>query len=137
MSNLSNKDGYIVLAEDNPADVYLVREALEEQQIGCDLEVFFDGEQTSEFFTKLDASSSYSCPRLLLLDLHLPKRDGEGTLKHLSERCGQTPVVVLASSSSPRDYETVSRHAALYYFQKPSSLEQFMNGGSAKAHNTQ
>jgi CheY-like chemotaxis protein len=67
----------------------------------------------------------------LLLDLHLPKRDGEEVLRRLraSERCGQTPVVILTSSDSPIDRETAERNAALHYFRKPSTLEQYMRLG--------
>jgi len=66
-----------------------------------------------------------------LLDLHLPKRDGAAIMRRLraSERCGQTAVVVLTSSDSPRDMEYAERHAALHYFRKTSSLEQFLKLG--------
>ena len=43
-----------------------------------------------------------------------------------SERCGQTAVVILTSSDSPRDMEYAERHAALHYFRKPSSAHQFL-----------
>ena len=43
-----------------------------------------------------------------------------------SERCGQTAVVILTSSDSPHDVQNATRYAALHYFRKPSSLDQFL-----------
>jgi CheY-like chemotaxis protein len=131
MFNLNNGSRYILLAEDNPADVQLVREALQDRSVACDLHVVRDGEQAIAFLDRLDANSKLNCPSLFLLDLHLPKRDGAEIMRRLraSERCGQTAVVVLTSSESPRDLESAERHAALHYFRKPSSLEQFLTLG--------
>lgn len=123
---------HILLAEDNPGDVGLVREALREHKIHCDLRVICDGEQVLSFIDRLDCESDLPCPDLLLLDLHLPKRDGNEVLRHLraSERCARTPVVVFTSSDSPRDYESADRHAVIHYFRKPSSLVQFLQLGT-------
>ena len=122
----------IILAEDNPADVGLVREALREHKVHCDLYVIGDGEQVLSFIDRLDLDSELPCPDLLLLDLYLPRRDGNEVLKHLraSERCAKTPVVILTSSDSPRDYENAERNAAIHYFRKPSSLVQFLQLGT-------
>ena len=121
----------ILLAEDNPADVALVREALNKQKIDCDLIVIDDGEQAIAFINRIDADRKSPCPALLLLDLHLPRRGGEEILKNLraSERCGQTPVVILSSSDSPKDRENAEKNAALHYFRKPSTLSEFMELG--------
>jgi CheY-like chemotaxis protein len=131
MFKLSNASPYILLAEDNPADVQLVREALDDRSVECDLQVVCDGEQAIAFLDRLDAHSELKCPSLLLLDLHLPKRDGTEIMRRLraSERCGQTAVVILTSSDSPSDMENAERHAALHYFRKPSSLDQFLTLG--------
>jgi DNA-binding response OmpR family regulator len=121
----------IVLAEDNPADVELVRQALHQQKIVCDLIVIQDGEQAIKFLTRLDADRNIPCPALLLLDLHLPRRGGDEILKSLraTERCGQTPVVILSSSDSPKDRANAEKNAALHYFRKPSTLNEFMELG--------
>jgi len=118
----------IVLAEDNPADVGLVRMALRNHEIACDLRVIPDGEQVLSFIASLDRDSQLPCPDLILLDLYLPKHDGNEILKHLraSERCAQTKVVVLTSSDAPADHKIAERNAAIHYFRKPSSLDQFM-----------
>jgi CheY-like chemotaxis protein len=121
----------IVLAEDNPADVRLVREALRENKVNCELRVLTDGEEVVSFITSLDLDSKHPCPDLLLLDMHLPKRDGKEVLKHLraSARCARTRVVVLTSSDAPSDHQSAEKNAAIHYFRKPSNLEQFMHLG--------
>jgi CheY-like chemotaxis protein len=120
-----------VLAEDNPADVGLVRQALRQHEVHCELRIIADGEQVLSFIRGLDLDSTLPCPDLLLLDLYLPKRDGNEVLRHLraSERCGQTRVVVLTSSDAPSDQQIAERNAAVHYFRKPSSLGQFMDLG--------
>lgn len=122
---------YILLAEDNPADVELVREALADRAVACDLHVVSDGEQAVRFIEQIDRDSTLNCPKLLLVDLHLPKKDGEGILRCLraSERCGQTPVVIMTASSSPHDSEKAVAYAALHYFRKPAGLDEFMELG--------
>jgi CheY-like chemotaxis protein len=118
----------IVLAEDNPADVGLVRQALRDHEVHCDLRVIADGQAVVTFIDGLDRDRKLPCPDLLLLDLHLPKRDGTEVLRHLraSERCGQTPVVVLTSSEAATDRENAEKNAAIHYFRKSASLSEFM-----------
>jgi len=121
----------IVLAEDNPADVGLVRYALSKHDVQCELRVISDGEQALAFIDDLDLNSGLPCPDLFLLDLHLPKRDGHEILQHLraSGRCGQTPVVMLSASEAPSDVENAEKCGAVHYFRKPPSLGQFMQLG--------
>ena len=119
---------YLLLAEDNPADVELVRSALEKWSVDCAVHVVADGGKAVEFLDRLDADAELACPCLLLVDLHLPKQNGAAVIRRLrsSKRCGQTAVVILTGSDSPHDIEDAERHAALHYFRKPSSLEQFL-----------
>jgi len=126
----------IVLAEDNPADVGLVREALREYHVDCDLHVIPDGQEVLAFIDRLEADSKLPCPDLLLLDLSLPKHDGRHILRYLrsSERCGRTPVVVLTGSDGVDDRAAAEKNAALHYFRKTASLDQFLRlGGIVKA----
>lgn len=121
----------IVLAEDNPADVFLVREALKEHGIHCDLNVISDGAQALAFLNHLDSKPSATQLDLLLLDMHLPKFDGVDILKRLraTECYAQTPVIVMSSSQSPRERAEAEKHAAMHYFRKPSDYAEFMTLG--------
>jgi two-component system, chemotaxis family, response regulator Rcp1 len=121
---------WIVVAEDNPADVFLVQTALEQASVECELTVLPEGEAAMEFLAGLNAEGA-ACPDLILLDLNLPRYTGEEILTRLraSPICGSIPVVVLTSSDSPADREHMSRLGASFYFQKPNTLDSFLELG--------
>ena len=85
----------------------------------------------SAFIEKADNDAKAPGPDLLLLDMHLPKYDGEAILKRLrsTERYAQIPVVVMTSSDAPQDHDKAQKHAAMFYFRKPSRLEEFIQLG--------
>jgi len=120
---------FILLAEDNKADVYLVRKSLEEGGIGHELRTVRDGEEALRMLDDLGAS--LPCPQLVLLDLNLPKISGNEVLERLRAHpeCGNVPVIVLTSSDSPADRKDISRLGARAYFRKPSQLDEFMQLG--------
>ena len=63
--------------------------------------------------------------------MHLPKYNGEEVLKCLrsTERYAQIPVVVMTSSDAPADHDRAQKHAAMFYFRKPSRLDEFIQLG--------
>src|SRR5690242_13485794 len=119
----------ILLAEDSAADVGIVRIAL--RNLDHVLHVARDGEEAISFIEKADSDRKAPGPDLLLLDMHLPKYNGEEILKRLrsTERYAQIPVVVMTSSDAPADHDRAQKHAALYYFRKPSRLDEFIQLG--------
>lgn len=121
----------ILLAEDSAADVGIVRIALRDQGIDHVLHIARDGEEAISFIEKADNDRKAPGPDLLLLDMHLPKYNGEEILKYLrsTERYAQIPVVVMTSSDAPADHERALKHAALFYFRKPSRLDEFVQLG--------
>jgi CheY-like chemotaxis protein len=123
---------HIVLAEDNLADVALVRMALKSSGLIYDLRVLDDGEKAVSFIEEFDANPQAGPIDLLLLDMHLPKCDGEEILRCLrsSDRYAETPVIVMTASEAPRDHAQATKHAAMHYFRKPSTLAEFMQLGS-------
>jgi|SRR5581483_4444983 len=133
MTTMASDNGryHILLAEDSAADVGLVRLALRDQNLDHVLHVARDGEEAIAFIEKADNDSNAPGPDLLLLDMHLPRYSGEQILQRLrsTERYAQTPVVVMTSSSAPEDEERAQKHAALFYFRKPSRLDEFIHLG--------
>ena len=117
----------ILLAEDNPADVYLIREALREHNVECTLRVVADGKEVLGIISRREAGNL----SLIVLDLNLPRHDGLEILERLREtvELSHIPVVVLTSSDSPRDRLAATRLGAACYYRKPSSLAQFMDLG--------
>src|SRR4051794_2383519 len=95
----------ILLAEDNPADVYLIREALREHGVDFNLRVAEDGKDVMAFLSGQSLTAAESIPQLIILDLNLPRHDGIEILQQLqaTTRLRGVPVVILTSSDSPRD----------------------------------
>ena len=122
----------ILIAEDNPADVALVREALKMHDINCVLHVLRDGEQALALLDSLDRDPKLPRVDLLMLDMHLPKHDGEEILKRLrsTEHYAQTPVIVMTSYPSNLIEANATKHAAMFYFRKPSTLDELSELGS-------
>ncbi|HLG98635.1 MAG TPA: response regulator [Bryobacteraceae bacterium] len=130
---MANENGpyHILLAEDSPADVGIVRLALRDQNLDHVLYVARDGEEAIAFIENADSDAKAPGPDLLLLDMHLPRYNGEQILERLrsTERYAQTPVVVMTSSLAPEDQARAQKHAALFYFRKPSRLDEFVQLG--------
>jgi CheY-like chemotaxis protein len=122
----------ILLAEDNPADVYLIREALREHAVDCTLQVASDGKEVLRIITEHGQPAAADRPSLIILDLNLPRHDGIEILQRLreSENLTHIPVVVLTSSDSPQDRAAAIRFGASRFLRKPSSLEQFLSLGA-------
>lgn len=119
----------VLLAEDNAADVYLIREALREHSVNCDLRVAPDGQEVLEVLTN-DASQLEQL-KLIILDLNLPRHDGIEILERLRSTALQhIPVVVLTSSDSQRDRDMAIQLGAVRFLRKPSELEQFLSLGA-------
>ena len=125
----------ILFVEDNPADVGLVREALEEHGVEGELIVVSDGEEAVRAIQEMD-TRSVNYPDLFIVDLNLPKRPGREIVERARHavKSRQIPIVVLSSSDSPRDRDDALRLGADRYIQKPSRLDEFIRlGGVFKA----
>lgn len=122
----------ILLAEDNPGDVLLVQHALAEHNIDCELKVMRDGAEALDFVMRIGQPGEPPCPDLLLLDLNLPRIDGQELLKEFRNhpQCSHTPVVVITSSDASRDRARMSELGISYYFRKPSDFDEFMSLGA-------
>ena len=118
------------MVEDNPADVELVVEALEEHKVSCELLVVSNGERAVTFLDEIDAGKQ-SCPDLFILDLNLPRRPGTEILARMRAggTCQHVPVVVLTSSDSQKDEDAVARYNPSSYLRKPLTLEGFLQLG--------
>lgn len=120
----------LLLVEDSPADVYLVREAMKAEGTPFRLQVAEDGEVAMEMLKQVEAQTGPQ-PDVLLLDLNVPRRDGIQILERVrrSEHCRDIPVVVISSSDSPADRQRALALGATQYFRKPSTLDEFMQLG--------
>jgi len=132
MTNGEGTAREILLAEDNPADVYLVRETLRAHGVDCAVRVAADGAEMLQMISSEQALAEGGRVGLIILDLNLPRHDGSEILQRLREasELAHIPVVVLTSSDSPRDRLVASQFGAACFLQKPSNLEQFLSLGA-------
>jgi chemotaxis family two-component system response regulator Rcp1 len=119
----------VLVAEDNRADLFLIREAL--AQLDAELHVAGDGEEAIRYLARIEADPAALCPDLVILDINLPKHKGNEVLEALrgNPRCRQTPVLVVTTSDSQCDREMMDQLGTDGYFRKPSEYVEFMKLG--------
>ncbi len=107
----------ILLVEDNPADVGLTREALDDAKVANHLTVVGDGMEAMAYLRREGKYAKATVPDLILLDLNLPKKDGRSVLADVKadEALKRIPVVVLTTSAADEDvYRAYGLHANCY-----------------------
>jgi len=118
----------ILLVEDNPGDVRLIKEAFREGKVLNILHVVEDGVEAMAFLRRENTHAQAPRPSLILLDLNLPRKDGREVLAEIKadENLKRIPVVILTSSKSEEDvFRTYNLHANAYVA-KPMGLNEFM-----------
>ena len=116
----------ILLVEDNQEDMELTLHALRKENLANHIHVARDGEEALAFLQG-NAESGAPLPKVVLLDLKLPKIDGMQVLKQIKSdpRTKTIPVVILTSSKEERDLCNGYKLGANSYIQKPVDFEQF------------
>jgi CheY-like chemotaxis protein len=122
---------HVLIVEDNPADVFLIRAAIETANIHASLHVVKDGEQAVRFFDETEADITAPCPGLVVLDINLPRKQGGDVLRHIRQgrKCGNVIVIAVSTSDSAQDREQMMNLGANGYFRKPSEYVDFMKLG--------
>lgn len=118
----------VMLIEDNPGDVELIQEALEEIGANCTLEV---SETGHDALTRLHTAKDNpeSLPDLILLDLNLPGKDGREVLTEIKQDSVllTIPVIVLTSSDAEEDIIRAYELHANCYIRKPLDFERLVD----------
>lgn len=124
MNELS-KEIVILIAEDDPDDRLLAKEAFEESDMVSTLEFVEDGEELLEHLHRDDTP----IPDLILLDLNMPRKDGREALREIKHNPNfrHIPVVVLTTSNSEADIFHSYDLGASSYITKPVTFEGFLN----------
>jgi CheY-like chemotaxis protein len=112
----------ILLVEDNPNDAELTQRALKKSDVGARLAVARDGAEALEYLL-----SNRPKPKVVFLDLKLPKIDGIEVLRRVrsDERTRSLPVVVLTSSQEERDIRECYKLGVNSYVVKPVEFDKF------------
>ena len=112
---------HVLLVEDNPADVMLVREAVRTFPVTADLMIAYDGEQALKFLTEFGYN-----PDFIFMDLTVPKLNSFEFLDHFHTNQGP-PVIVLTGSSDLANRQRAIDAGAKDYIVKPIDLDEFLN----------
>lgn len=118
----------ILLVEDNPGDVGLVREGLESGTLAHVLHVTATAAQAIDFLRRRNGNHSAPRPEMIILDLNLPGTLGHAVLAEVKE-CPvlrSIPVCVLTSSADPDDVHAAYDAHANAYVTKPLELDAFL-----------
>jgi len=120
----------ILLVEDNPSDVELTLHAFEQQHLANRIHVVRDGAEALDYLFATGPYAQRNCldvPKLILLDLKLPKVSGHEVLRRVREdpRTKTIPLVVLTSSREESDLVETYRLGANSYIVKPVEFDKF------------
>jgi CheY-like chemotaxis protein len=130
MSNaLESRKFRILVVEDNPDDVGLLRRALKYAGLECALTVVDDGADALALVRQSRLAAD--APDLAIIDLNLPKHGGLEVVEEIraNSSLAHLPVVILSSSSSPRERAMIERLQVLRHIVKPPDLDEFLRIG--------
>lgn len=119
----------ILLVEDNPADARLTREVFEGGRLTTHLNVVADGDEALAFLRREGQYADSPRPKLVLLDLNLPRKDGREVLQELKgdPSLSRIPVIVLTTSAAEADILHSYDLQANCFITKPLDLDEFFD----------
>jgi CheY-like chemotaxis protein len=119
----------VLLVEDDPGDVLLIREAFDFNKVHNNLNVVNDGEQALAYLRREGEYKESLRPDLVLLDLNLPRKDGREVLAEVKadETLRAIPIVVLTTSEAEEDVLKSYQLHANAYVTKPVDFERFVS----------
>ncbi len=132
ISDETQFDVPIIIAEDDEDDYMLTLEALTEAGIHSRVTWVKDGEELMEYLRKCEVGKSSSAgwvkPGLILLDLNMPRKDGREALQEIKGSAGlrKIPVVILSTSKSETDIDHSYELGVNSFIQKPVRFNEFV-----------
>lgn len=119
----------ILVIEDNPGDIRLIKESLREFGDQVDLQVVMDGDDALKYLSQQTPFDDAPRPNLIFLDLNLPKGTSKEVLRQIKDdqSLRNIPVAVLTSSDADRDVREAYELHANCYLRKPVDLDSFMS----------
>ena len=117
----------ILLVDESPGDVRLTQEAFRDVNPSIHLNVAIDGVEAMEFLRREGSYAHAPRPKLILLDLNLPKMDGREVLARIKDDAALStiPTVILTTSKAKQDIARSYQLRANCYLCKPTQLEAF------------
>ncbi|ATO13493.1 response regulator [Micromonospora sp. WMMA2032] len=117
----------ILVVDDDPGDVLMIEEALEESDVEKVIDVVADGQEAMEFLRCEGRHVEAQRPDVILLDLNMPRMDGRQVLGEVKrdENLRTIPIVVLTTSNADTDVVSSYTLQANAYVTKPIDLDDF------------
>lgn len=118
----------IMLVEDNPGDIRLITELFKETDVRNQINVAFDGEEALQMLHREGKFATMTLPKLILLDLNLPKKGGKEVLREIKSdaRLMCIPVIILTTSQAEKDIVDTYKYSANSFISKPVDLNNFI-----------
>jgi CheY-like chemotaxis protein len=123
---VSKRQPVVLVAEDDPDDRQLLRDAFSETGYTNDLRFVSDGEELLAYLLRQENSTDTPPPHIILLDFNLPRKDGREALAEIKQhpRLKKIPVIVLTTSSYEHDISLAYETGANSYIAKPVTFGQ-------------
>ncbi len=118
----------ILLVEDSPSDVRLIREALKETPVEVEVTLARDGVEAIDYLRQSE-TGLVNRPDIILLDLNLPRKNGREVLAEVKAdpNLKQIPVLIMTSSKADEDITQAYNLNANCYIAKPSDLQEYVD----------
>ncbi|KYG71773.1 response regulator receiver domain-containing protein [Roseivirga ehrenbergii] len=120
----------ILMADDDPDDQLMAKEAFEENRMANDLNFVQDGEELMDYLQHRGKYNAQNAPKpgLILLDLNMPKKDGRTALKEIKAdpKLKRIPIVVLTTSKSDEDVFKTYDLGVSSFITKPVTFEELV-----------
>ncbi|MEX1010644.1 MAG: response regulator [Balneolaceae bacterium] len=120
---------HILLVEDNEGDIVLTVDAFEESKLKTDISVVKNGQEALRFLFKEGAYHDSRRPDLILLDINIPVFNGHEVLEKIKQDTvlKKIPVIMLTTSSNPKDIDLAYENHANSYVKKPLEIDDFLD----------
>jgi CheY-like chemotaxis protein len=120
----------ILIADDDIDDQYMLKQAFNSVQLEEHVITVNDGVELLDYLNKRGKykDAAVMCPKIILLDLNMPKKDGRECLREIkaNAKLSSIPVVVYSTSSNPDDIAYAYQHGASSYISKPYSYQELV-----------
>lgn len=124
------KRSCILVADDDKADQYLLERAFKEQNIGEEIRIVNNGEELMDFLCKQGPYKNIEVPfpKLILLDLNMPLKDGQTVLKEIKANpsLNKIPIIIYSTSNNSDDIAQSYKNGANSYIVKPNSYDDLL-----------
>lgn len=119
---------HILLVEDNEGDIILTLDAFEEGKIKTEISVVKNGQDALDFVFKKRAYKNARNPDIILLDINIPIYNGHEVLRQIKAdpNLKKIPVIILTTSSNPKDVNMAYENHSNSYIKKPLDMEEFL-----------